>query len=143
MYKKIEKCRICGNTDLERVLDLGEQMLTGVFPREKDAKVTTGPLRLVKFSGQPFMAQTNGKLNLIIADSKADVQVAENLVQDLVEKHQVVAILGDFLVDSSLSIAKKSEKLSVVNMSLSRREGLTDIGDWVFLHGANLAHTLN
>lgn len=52
MYKKIEKCRICGNTHLERVLDLGEQMLTGVFPREKGAKVTTGPLRLVKCTGK-------------------------------------------------------------------------------------------
>lgn len=51
MYKKIEKCRICGNTHLERVLDLGEQMLTGVFPREKGAKVTAGPLRLVKCMG--------------------------------------------------------------------------------------------
>ena len=51
MYKKTEKCRICGNTHLESVLDLGEQMLTGVFPREKDAKVTTGPLRLVKCTG--------------------------------------------------------------------------------------------
>lgn len=51
MYKKIEKCRICGNTHLECVLDLGEQMLTGVFPREKGAKVTTGPLRLVKCAG--------------------------------------------------------------------------------------------
>lgn len=51
MYKKVEKCRICGNTHLEHVLDLGEQMLTGIFPREKDAKVTTGPLRLVKCMG--------------------------------------------------------------------------------------------
>ncbi|MDZ4098685.1 MAG: class I SAM-dependent methyltransferase [Methylophilaceae bacterium] len=51
MYKKVEKCRICGNTHLERVLDLGEQMLTGVFPREKVAKVTTGPLHLVKCVG--------------------------------------------------------------------------------------------
>lgn len=51
MYKKISKCRICGNTRLETVLDLGEQMLTGVFPREKNARVTTGPLRLVKCSG--------------------------------------------------------------------------------------------
>lgn len=51
MYKKINKCRICGNTQLECVLDLGEQMLTGVFPRAKDAKVTTGPLRLVKCTG--------------------------------------------------------------------------------------------
>ncbi len=52
MYKKVEKCRICGNTHLERVLDLGEQMLTGVFPREKGAKVTTGPLHLVKCIGK-------------------------------------------------------------------------------------------
>ena len=51
MYKKIEKCMICGNTHLECVLDLGEQMLTGVFPRDKNAKVTTGPLRLVKCTG--------------------------------------------------------------------------------------------
>lgn len=51
MYKQVEKCRICGNTHLERVLDLGEQMLTGVFPRSKDVKVTVGPLRLVKCTG--------------------------------------------------------------------------------------------
>jgi NDP-4-keto-2,6-dideoxyhexose 3-C-methyltransferase len=48
MYKKIKKCRICGNTHLELVLDLGEQMLTGVFPREIEANVTVGPLHLVK-----------------------------------------------------------------------------------------------
>lgn len=51
MYKKIDKCRICGNTHLERVLDLGVQMLSGVFPSEKGAKVTAGPLRLVKCMG--------------------------------------------------------------------------------------------
>lgn len=37
---------------LERVLDLGEQMLTGVFPKAVGAKVTTGPLRLVKCTGK-------------------------------------------------------------------------------------------
>jgi len=52
MCKKVEKCRICGNTHLERVLDLGEQMLTGVFPREKNVKVTVGPLCLVKCTGK-------------------------------------------------------------------------------------------
>lgn len=51
MYTKIEQCRICGNPRLERVLDLGEQMLTGVFPRERGAKITTGPLRLMKCVG--------------------------------------------------------------------------------------------
>lgn len=52
MYKKVERCRICGNTNLVRILDLGEQMLTGVFPRDKGQQVTTGPLRLVKCMGE-------------------------------------------------------------------------------------------
>jgi NDP-4-keto-2,6-dideoxyhexose 3-C-methyltransferase len=51
MYTQIDRCRICGNAHLERVLDLGEQMLTGVFPRTRDASITTGPLRLVKCTG--------------------------------------------------------------------------------------------
>ena len=47
-FTSIDRCRICGNTHLVQVLDLGEQMLTGVFPRSRDMQVTTGPLRLVK-----------------------------------------------------------------------------------------------
>lgn len=51
MYKTLEACRICGNTHLVRVLDLGEQMLTGVFPKTRDENITIGPLRLVKCTG--------------------------------------------------------------------------------------------
>ncbi len=51
MYKKTEVCRICGNKNLECVLDLGEQMLTGVFPRTIGEKVTSGPMRLMKCNG--------------------------------------------------------------------------------------------
>ena len=32
--KKIEKCRISGDTNLISVLNIGEQFLTGVFPLE-------------------------------------------------------------------------------------------------------------
>lgn len=52
MYKKINQCRICGNKTLIQVLDLGEQMLTGVFPANQNDKVTVGPLRLVKCHGE-------------------------------------------------------------------------------------------
>jgi NDP-4-keto-2,6-dideoxyhexose 3-C-methyltransferase len=48
----ISSCRICGNSQLVTVLDLGEQALTGVFPREASAAITRGPLRLVKCSGR-------------------------------------------------------------------------------------------
>lgn len=51
MTQTLDRCRICGNAHLEQVLDLGEQMLTGVFPRSRNTRVTTGPLRLVKCVG--------------------------------------------------------------------------------------------
>ena len=51
MYRQVDACRICGNAHLEPVLDLGEQMLTGVFPASRDQQVTTGPLKLVKCTG--------------------------------------------------------------------------------------------
>ena len=51
MYRKILKCRICGNKNLEKVLDLGMQMLTGIFPSDKKQAISTGPLCLVKCTG--------------------------------------------------------------------------------------------
>ena len=51
MFTQVTHCRICGNSSLERVLDLGDQMLTGVFPRTRDEQVGHGPLRLVKCVG--------------------------------------------------------------------------------------------
>jgi len=48
MLTNISKCRICGASDFVPVMSLGEQALTGVFPRTKDVKVTSGPLDLVK-----------------------------------------------------------------------------------------------
>lgn len=49
--RAIESCRICGSTDLAPVLDLGEHMLTGVFPEDRDTEISSGPLCLVKCSG--------------------------------------------------------------------------------------------
>ena len=51
MYKEITCCRICGNPQLEEVLNLGKQALTGVFPRSRAEAITTGPLKLVKCVG--------------------------------------------------------------------------------------------
>jgi NDP-4-keto-2,6-dideoxyhexose 3-C-methyltransferase len=50
-YTKTLVCRICGNTRLDKVLDLGEQVLTGIFPKQKDALITQGPIQLVKCTG--------------------------------------------------------------------------------------------
>ena len=48
MYKTISKCRICGGDQLLIVMSLGEQTLTGVFPRLREEKITSGPVDLVQ-----------------------------------------------------------------------------------------------
>ena len=52
MYSQIDRCRICGNSELVEVLDLGVQALTGVFPKTKREQITQGPLQLVKCMSQ-------------------------------------------------------------------------------------------
>lgn len=48
MFHKIEKCRVCGNEHYSTVLDLGNQYLSGIFPKEVDPDMYRGPLKLVK-----------------------------------------------------------------------------------------------
>lgn len=47
MYKEITKCRVCARQSMENVLSLGEQVLTGVFPKSTTQAITRGPLDLV------------------------------------------------------------------------------------------------
>ncbi len=54
MYQQIQRCRICGNRNLAPVLSLGEQYLTGLFPRQRDTSITRGPLELVRCDGAEF-----------------------------------------------------------------------------------------
>jgi len=46
-YTALESCRMGGGTHLIPVLDLGDQALTGVFPKSPTEAITSGPLRLV------------------------------------------------------------------------------------------------
>jgi hypothetical protein len=48
MFHKIEKCRVCGNEHYVTVLDLGDQYLSGIFPKSIDPDMYLGPLKLVK-----------------------------------------------------------------------------------------------
>jgi len=50
IYKEIKKCRICGNGNLETVINLGQMYLTGFFPKPGEV-IDSCPLELVKCSG--------------------------------------------------------------------------------------------
>ena len=46
-YSEIAVCRLSGSRNLTPVLNLGQQALTGIFPRTPEEIVTEGPLELV------------------------------------------------------------------------------------------------
>jgi hypothetical protein len=48
VYKTIKSCRICDGVELTTVFDLGNQALTGVFPKSINQDITNGPVQLVK-----------------------------------------------------------------------------------------------
>ncbi len=47
---EIDKCRMCSDDKLDRVVSLGNMSLSGIFPASKDDQVPEGPLDLVKCS---------------------------------------------------------------------------------------------
>jgi SAM-dependent methyltransferase len=51
MYTVAKNCRICGNADFRSLVHLGEQCLTGRFPKSATQPLTRGPLELVKCHG--------------------------------------------------------------------------------------------
>jgi len=48
LYQEITDCRLCGSKKLTPVLDLGNQALTGVFPKSREEEIPSGPLQLCK-----------------------------------------------------------------------------------------------
>ena len=63
LYKEIKGCRICGNQQLDLILDLGNLALTGIFPKTKGEDVPTGPLTLVKC--RETITDTNNSCGLV------------------------------------------------------------------------------
>ena len=46
-HRTLQACRVGGSGHLIPVLDLGQQALTGVFPKSPDEPITSGPIQLV------------------------------------------------------------------------------------------------
>lgn len=47
-YREIRECRLCAGSKLDVVLELGNQYLTGVFPRSASDPLTRGPLTMAR-----------------------------------------------------------------------------------------------
>ncbi|MEM6733572.1 MAG: penicillin-binding protein activator, partial [Myxococcota bacterium] len=79
-------------------------------------------------------AKTSG-IELVVKDTEANANVTTAAVEQLVLEHNVIAIIGPLFSSSALAAAQKAEELSVPLLALSYRDGIPEIGPWVFRTG--------
>ena len=62
-YTEQKFCRICNNSDLLEVLSLGNQYLSGIFPKSENQKLISAPLALIKCVGKDSCGLVQMKYN--------------------------------------------------------------------------------
>ena len=62
-YTEQKFCRICNNSDLLEVLSLGDQYLSGIFPKSENQELISAPLALIKCIGTDSCGLVQMKYN--------------------------------------------------------------------------------
>jgi ABC-type branched-subunit amino acid transport system substrate-binding protein len=88
-------------------------------------------LRGVVMAAQDFK-NNGGDIQLIIKDSGGDPDLAVAAVRDLVLDSKVAAIIGPLSRVAAEAAAEEAQKLWVPIITLTQKEGVSDIGDYVF-----------
>ncbi len=71
-------------------------------------------------------------IKLVIKDSKSSPGEAETAVEELVDEERVIAIIGPLLSITSEAAAKRAQELEAPIITLTQREDVAEIGDFVF-----------
>ncbi|MBI5682745.1 MAG: ABC transporter substrate-binding protein [Deltaproteobacteria bacterium] len=107
-----------------RFADFGEEALKGVLLAAE----------IFKSAEQRINAKEipNSRIEIIIKDSMDNAVAASNAVRELAEDEGVAAIIGPLISITAFEAAKKAQELKIPIITLSQREGLPQIGDYVF-----------
>ncbi len=75
---------------------------------------------------------SRGGITVVVRDSAGDPEQAVRAFEELVFDEHVVAVIGPLLSSTAVPVAAKAEELGVPLLTLSRAEGLPQMGPWVF-----------
>jgi ABC-type branched-subunit amino acid transport system substrate-binding protein/predicted negative regulator of RcsB-dependent stress response len=89
-------------------------------------------LKGVQLAAGIFSSEEGVPINLIIKDSKGDPEEAARLVDELVDEDKVIAIVGPLLSKVAEATASRSQERGVPLMALSQKNGIPDIGSYIF-----------
>ena len=127
----IESCRICGSADLDSLVDLGDQALTGVFPKSETEHIVARPVELVKCNEQLGGC---GLVQLCLGIARSSIRGArwQPMKADRASSRGNVALLSSmssrFLHDSEEGRHRAFGSLSVGLISTSMVKGGSSMG---------------
>jgi ABC-type branched-subunit amino acid transport system substrate-binding protein len=78
------------------------------------------------------LALKGSSVELVVKDSQGDVNLAGKMVEELAFESGAIAIIGPLLADDSRRAALVAEELQVPIVTMTRSEGVTQIGPHVF-----------
>jgi branched-chain amino acid transport system substrate-binding protein len=76
--------------------------------------------------------EQNETIELLIEDTRSDPDVAVEKVEELVQKGQVMGIIGPLASRTATAAARRAQELGVPIITFAQREGITEEGDMVF-----------
>jgi len=89
-------------------------------------------LDAIIFATGIFDSEGESPIKLIIEDSKSDPTTTREAVARLVNENRVIGIIGPMGSATALEAAKEAENMGVPIITLTQREDITDIGDYIF-----------
>lgn len=78
------------------------------------------------------LAFKGSDIEVIVKDSQGDVNLAGKMVEELAFDEGAIAIIGPLLADDSRRAALVAEELQIPIVTLTRLQGITQIGPYVF-----------
>lgn len=78
------------------------------------------------------LALTGSDVELVVKDTQGDTHLTAQAMEQLAFDEGAMAVIGPLLTDDARRAALLAEELQVPLLTLSRQEGVTDIGPYVF-----------
>jgi len=101
--------------------------LTGKF-----ASYGKRALEGILLASKVFDPSSESSIKLFIEDSESNPLAAQHAVDELVEKHNVMAIIGPLSWKESVAVAERAGQLGIPNLSLSAKEGISEKSPYLF-----------
>ncbi len=88
-------------------------------------------LRGIEMAAGVF-GHSGSPVKLAVVDSEGNPEVVKQAVDRLVTEDHVVAIIGDIAAKTAQVVSQRAQELGVPNITLSQKQGLTEIGNFIF-----------